>query len=231
MIINTDVLNKCPSPKTRKRVLVTGTEAVKYDHLGDVVHTPLIALMRIPYNSEIEHSINGSSDMVVFTSRYSVRFWMEHLLAAGQDTRWFAGRKIVSIGRVTSMELASYGLVADFQAEEESSSGILALFWKEGLAAKKILMPRSDKALDSLPKGLAAMGNSLVVLSVYANTMPLNPVKVDLAQFDAVVFSSPSGVRNFVSLYGHIPSHLEIIARGEQVEAALITVKNQLKGQ
>jgi len=210
------------SGNTTKRVLVTGTESERYEHLGCVVHTPLVELTRIERNPEINRCINSSSDIVVFTSRFAVRFWMELLRAAGYDARWFTRRLIVSIGQTTSVELSGYCVAPDYQAEEESSSGLLALFQKERITHKKVLLPRSDKALDILPKGLEAMGNRVMLVAVYSNSMPANPVKVDLAQFDAVVFTSPSGVRNFLALYGFIPSHLEIIARGEQVQSALI---------
>lgn len=56
---------------------------------------------------------------------------MELFLKEGRDARWFAGKRIFSIGRVTSKALRAYGLLADWQAEEESSTGVLAHFRKE----------------------------------------------------------------------------------------------------
>jgi uroporphyrinogen-III synthase len=203
------------------KVLVTGTEAGGCGHLGIVVHTPLIELTRVGRSSAIDACIHGAHNTVLFTSRYAVKFWMEHLKRAGKGAAWFSGRTVISIGRVTSAELCAYGVRPEFQAEEESSSGLVDIFRREKITGRSVLIPRSDKAPEDLPCALTALGNNVQPVVVYTNCLPASVVKVDLSEFGAVVFSSPSGVRNFIHVYGTIPAHLKVIARGAQVEAEL----------
>ena len=68
-----------------------------------------------------------------------------------------------------------------------------------------------------LPDGLVLLGNQVKTVAVYKNELPSDYKKVDLNDFDIVVFTSPSCVINFKALYGkNIPSHLKLISKGDE---------------
>ncbi len=205
----------------RKKVMVTGTDASKYWNLGEVIHTPLIEIAPIEQVENFNDAITQSFDYVVFTSMYTARFFFRRLYEQGYDARWFINKKVVSIGKTTSAELRQFGIKADLQPSNESSQGIVELFRSYNITNKRVLLPRSDKALGIIPEGLTALGNQLETLVIYSNRLPKHIEKLDIDKIDIVVFTSPSTVQNFVQVYGYIPSHVELVTRGEQTESEL----------
>jgi uroporphyrinogen III methyltransferase/synthase len=198
-------------------ILFTGTDASKYKHLGNIIHTPLIDIKPIYYNKcEFDQIADQEFDFVVFTSRYSVKYFMRILLNANYDARWFVNKKIISVGATTSKSLRAHFIQPNEQMELESSTGIINWFKKQKINGKKIFIPRSNKGLNYLPDELTALGNAVHLMHVYKNVMPANVQEVDLQTIKAVVFTSPSTVANFLTIYNEIPKHIKIISRGEQ---------------
>lgn len=201
------------------RVLITGTSVEKYRHLGDIVHTPLIEMN--PPNSfeELDQVIQKINEFtcLIFTSRWAVYYFFNRLYFLHKDSRILAGIIIASIGKITSAKLAEYGIIPDLESKDESTPGLIDLFKAKSIIRETILIPRSDKGLPMLPDGLALLGNHVKTVTVYRNELPSNCTKVDLNDFDLVVFTSPSCVINFKSLYGEeLPVHLKFIARGDE---------------
>ncbi len=207
----------------KKRILYTGTHIDKYAHLGYVTHHPMIELAPMPDSSEIDKTIGELQkyDWIVFTSAYAVKFLFDRMYDLGLDSRIFSGIKVVSIGKNTSHHLKNHGLVPDIQPEDESSEGILDLMISESIVDKDILIPRSDKALPFLPKALEGAGNRVKSLKVYTNILPKKITKINPDNFDQVIFASPSGVDNFVRVYGHLPKDTELIYKGKETLKAL----------
>lgn len=204
-----------------KNVLVTGTDSGKYTHLGQIVHTPLIEISEGFDINELKTLLNENFDYLIFTSRYTVSYFFKALFQLGKDARCLHQLKIVSIGKTTSEALKDKGIVADLQPMEESSNGILKLFNDLRIVNARILLPRSDQALNILPEGLSRLGNWVNTLVVYKNQIPTLPRKVDLNEIDTIVFTSPSTIRNFIKIYGSIPKTKKLITRGIQTESEL----------
>jgi uroporphyrinogen III methyltransferase/synthase len=193
-----------------QRVLLTGTHPLPPAEGEEVTHTPLIRL--VP--AEFPLPAAGDYDAVAFTSRHGVRCFCEALLAAGQTpARVLADKYLASVGPVTTQALAAYGLTPAFQSPTESASGLVQHF--QSLPARRILLPRSDRKLQSLLEGLQAAGHAVTDLTVYRNLPVDDAPTVDLARFAKVVFSSPSGVDAFVRKYHGLPSGLLYVAKGE----------------
>ncbi len=215
---------------TPKNILVTGTHAEGYAHLGKVIHTPLIEITGCEDKSLLYQSIQElqSFQYLLFTSRYAVRYFFEAVSELHLDSRYLRGIQIVSIGKVTSKELCQYGILPDLEAEEEDSYGIIHLFSQEEKArGSGVLIPRSDIALDIIPVGLRSLGMVVKTLTVYHNSFPAFPEKVDLSTIDTVVFTSPSCVDNFVRLYGDIPSDIHCITKGRVTQERYTKYRNQ----
>jgi uroporphyrinogen III methyltransferase/synthase len=141
----------------KSRVLVTGTDTEKYAHLGEVIHYPVIELRPLDSYSEFDEILSKvkSFEWIIFTSRFAVYYFFNRLKELGKDTRYISNCGIISIGNSTTEKLSEYGIVPDLQPQNESSSGILQVMEIENIKRKKILIPRSDKALKTLPTGLS----------------------------------------------------------------------------
>lgn len=200
--------------------LITGTSKEHYGEIGKVIHQPLISIEPIDCNHDLEYQLGQLEryDWIFFTSRYTVSFFFEALEKLGKDVRAIAGLKIASVGSTTSRELKAHGIIPDVQAVEESSVGLLAYFETNHIVPGSVLIPRSDIGLPILPQGMVKLGWKVITVSIYRNTYPqqLNPL--DLTKIDYIVFSSPSGVSNFLRLYGDFPADKQYIFKGKETK-------------
>ena len=153
-------------------------------------------------------------DWIAFTSRYGVRYYNQPIV----------GAHIASVGPVTSDELRKSGVEhIDFESDTESAEGLLRFFATQPPC--NILLSRSNKGLAALSDGLRSQGHTVTDLPVYTNEPNRDAVRQDLSQYDKVVFTSPSTVEAFRTLYGkEIPKHLLLIAKGKTTYEAIQTI-------
>lgn len=210
---------------TQERVLVTGLYSEPYKHLGRIIHTPLISIQPVENNKELSSVIAHLKefDNILFTSRNTVHYFFEELFKQGKDSRTLSHLKIFSIGNTTSNELRKHGIKPDFQAIEEDSEGVIRLF-KDNDIKGNVLVPRSDLALEIIPKGLREIGLSVESVAAYRNTLPVQIEKIDLKTIDTLVFTSPSCVNNFLKIYNEIPKNKSIVVRGKTTYNHLINL-------
>ena len=191
---------------TARKVLVTGTTAEPYRHLGELVHTPLIAIADPQDWQPLDAALDRVAcyTLIVLTSRYSVAALVERLLDRGGDARRLAHARLAAIGRGTAAALRGRGLAVDIVARAEHCSGLLAALRDAGpLAEERVLIPCSSLADDTLPDALRATGAEVTAVTAYRNVPAPNPVRVDLSSLHAVLFTSPSTVEAFRRLYGN----------------------------
>lgn len=208
--------------KSQPNVLVTGLTADQYQELGNVIHQPLIEIVPIEMPDDFFKFIRfvHNYKYIIFTSRNSVKHFMEWIHAIGSDKSALDSSIIVSIGAVTTAELLKHGISPHLVPEQDSSRGIVELFRQNNINGEEILIPRSDIALNVLPDGLRSLGNNVHTITVYYTQTVKKIQKIDLSQIDIIVFTSPSGVKSFLKHYGEVPFHIKVITRGEQTQEA-----------
>lgn len=217
------------SDADKKNILFTGTDSSKYQHLGNIIHTPLITLEAIEYDKRtLDQLLTQNFHYVIFTSKYAVKYFTENAMKFGYDNRWFAGKQIISIGETTTKALRKTGIIPDEQMTVESSTGIISWFNEYNIRNKKVLIPRSNKGLDYLPEELSKLGLEVQIMHAYKNAMPKNVYKHDLEKIDGIIFTSPSTVDNYFRIYEDIPEHIKIISRGEQTTKRLHELRFEL---
>jgi uroporphyrinogen III methyltransferase/synthase len=212
----------------RQKILITGTSREGYADCANARHTPLIRIDKLTDSSRLTEAIKKVSafDWIIFTSRYGVRYFFEAFDELSADVRALAGVQVASVGKTTTRELGKHGLRPDFEPEAESAEGLAQHFKENGIRSKQVLLPRSDKGLKYLSEELEKLGNRVLDLPVYRNTVNEKAKKVNLAQFQKIVFSSPSGVDAFIRIYGEIPSGVQLVAKGKTTENKLIAALN-----
>ncbi|WP_018110056.1 uroporphyrinogen-III C-methyltransferase [Bacteroides propionicifaciens] len=200
----------------QKNVLVTGLDPTPYHYLGQTIHTPLIEMKALSDLTELNATLNRLDryESLLFTSKNTVEHFFEALHKQNKDSRTLAHLKVFSIGRTTSKELLKYGIRADYQAVQEDSIGVIELFRANNIGGK-LLVPRSNLALDLIPNGLRAIGIEVDTVITYQNVLPKSIKKVELNTIETVVFTSPSCVTNFLEVYETIPTNKTIIVRGK----------------
>ncbi|MFQ5952920.1 MAG: uroporphyrinogen-III C-methyltransferase [Candidatus Omnitrophota bacterium] len=203
--------------KKNKRVLFTGLSAERYFLKGTYEHVPLIKTEPAKSYKKFDAQVKNIEDFdwIVFTSRYGVKHFFERLKNLGFDARKLYRVKIAAIGQSTRKKLNEYSLEANLVPSDESSRGLIKAFKKIDLKGKKIFMPRSDISDKGLGKALEALGADVTASVAYRNVMPEDLPDLDLNEFDEIMFTSPSTVRNFKKRYGEAPEGIKINCIGE----------------
>lgn len=185
---------------------------------NDCIHTPLIEIVPVDDDTALRSALSrlADYDYLLFTSRYAVAVVVQYTAVIPQSI------KIVSIGSTTTTALQVAGFNDIIQVERDNSYGIIE--WFRNQLRGRVLMPRSNIALNIIPDGLRLLGFEVDIVTAYKNRMPPHPRKVDLREIDRIVFTSPSTIDNFIRLYGALPKGKDIVTRGPITEQHLQTI-------
>ncbi len=205
------------SPLFGKSVVVTRSRAQasklssKLHALGAIViELPTISIEPIELAKDKLKILKSLSefDWIFFTSQNAVSSFFDNLARLNLDARAFAGVKIAAIGGATSDALAEHGLKADLVPERFTSAGLLAAFeaLEESGRGRRALLPRADIASRELPDGLSNIGMECVELNVY-RTVPASPDEDTLKRItgepvDYFTFASSSTTENLAGIVG-----------------------------
>lgn len=171
---------------------------------ADVVEMPTIAIEPpLDGGAALSAAVRGarSYDWVVLTSANGAAALLDRVV----DVRTLAGVGVAAIGPATAAVLAGAHLPADLVPATFVAEGLLAAFppAPQGRPGR-VLLVRAEVARDTLPDGLRAAGWSVDVVAAYrtvAATVP-EDVRDRAVTADAVLFSSPSTVQQFVARVG-----------------------------
>lgn len=148
-------------------------------------------------------------DGILFTSGNSVSFFLKRIQEINiRAQEILRSRVIYAIGAKTRVALQSAGLSVQATPEVASANDMAELFRDTNLAGKRFLFPKSNIARDVLPNSLRSQQALVDEVIVYKNEPPerkeLDRVRkaLQVGSIDAIVFFSPSAVRNFVQLIG-----------------------------
>lgn len=207
-------------------ILVTGTDPSIYQKYGTVIHQPLIEIKPYDNYAPVIGMLSKIHlyDWIIFTSKHTVSYFFEVLKSDKKDARILSSLKVASIGQITTKELNRNGIIPDLQADEESSKGLIEKFTRLIKDKQNILLPRSDKALNIIPKGLEEAGHRVTPLILYRNEMIKDIEPVDLDKIDLIAFSSPSCVDSFMHNYKKYPETIRFIARGETTKSRMTDI-------
>jgi uroporphyrinogen III methyltransferase/synthase len=136
--------------------------------------------------------------------------------------------KIAAIGPKTAQSLRSRGVSPDFVPDEYVAEAILPGLGD--LRGRWVLLPRAEIARKALPEAIVAAGGIAHEIAVY-QTIPAEIDQHGLAALssgvDAVTFTSPSTVENFVEIVRrtelnplHLPGNPQIACIGPITQKA-----------
>jgi len=203
--------------KRTKRIIFTGISGQRFFGRGMIFHLPLIKIAPLKDYQKFDRLLKNieNYDWIVFSSRYGVQYFFQRLNKIGCDARKFSKAKVAAIGDSTRKRLLDFGVLADLLPKVESSKGLLNEFKKLDIKNKRIFLPHSDLSDKGLEQGLKLQGAEVTSCVAYKNVMPKDLPDLDFNFFHEVVFSSPSGVRNFVKRYSKVPRRVKVSCIGE----------------
>lgn len=196
------------APLKGRSVVVTrarsqaGALADELERLGaDVVAVPVIEIVEPDDLGPVRRAIDDlhTYEWVVLTSANGVERFMSEL---GDPAR-LSGIRIAVVGSATARCLARYGLSADVVPDDFRAEGLVDALVAAGVGdGTRVLFPRAAKGRDIIPAQLGSLGAVVDLVTVY-RTVPAtaDPATIERLRdgVDAVTFTSPSTVRNFLA--------------------------------
>jgi uroporphyrinogen III methyltransferase/synthase len=211
-------------PLFGKRVLVTrprdqSAELVeRLEAMGaEAIEAPMIRI-EPPDNFEALDAACARADTfdwIVFSSINGVDAFIGRLLLSPFDLRALGHAKLCGVGSATADRLARHGLKLDVMPSEYRAEALIHALTQTGdLAGKKILLPHADVGREVIADELRKHGAQVVEVVAYRTvaTDPEREGQPDVyrmlleGRIDVVTFTSPSAVRNMVSVLGAEPA-------------------------
>lgn len=195
-----------------------------------VINFPVIQIAPPEEWSAVDKAIGKleSYRWIVFTSANGVVFFFRRLQELERDIGELKGVKIAAIGPATASAVEALGINVDLVPEEFVSEGVVKAFADRDLQGCSILLPRAQEARDVIPAGLARLGATVDVATVYrtisTNRDPSEVLRLFAdGKVSVVIFTSASTVVNFLKLMGadfHLPPQVKVATIGPVTEAA-----------
>jgi uroporphyrinogen III methyltransferase/synthase len=157
----------------------------------------------------------GEFDWIVFASSNAVDSFIARLLVSPNDLRVLHGVKLCAVGSTTAEHLARHGIRADLMPGESRGEAIVQAMIAQGdVAGLEVLLPRSDIGREIVAEELRRRGAEVTEVVAY-RTLAADAEREgepDIYRMllersiDVVTFTSPSAVRNFVTVVGAEPA-------------------------
>ena len=173
---------------------------------------PLIQIVPPPSWGPLDAACSAlrTNDWVVLTSHNAVEALVGRADSIGARPL-LARARLCAIGPATSARLTAHGLRAALTPEVAHADAALAALLGAGVGAgSRVLLPRADIGRDILADELRAAGADVVDVVAY-RTQPVAPDDAHVALLRShlrdphtvLTFTSPSAVRQFVTVLGH----------------------------
>ena len=216
-------------PLLGKRIVVTRTRkqasvlSNKLRALGaHVIELPTIRIEPPSNLREFAELVQDAHvyDWIVFTSANGVEALFDIFFKLYDDAREIGGAHIAAIGPATAQRVKDFHLHVDLQPDDFVAEAVVREFKKQGsIENLRVLLVRAEKARDTLPKELSALGAIVDEAFAYRTvpeTRDTSGARRQLTQdgADLITFTSSSTVENFLALGLPWPQGMRIASIG-----------------
>jgi uroporphyrinogen III methyltransferase/synthase len=194
---------------TQSEELRTGLEAAG----ARVLECPAIEIVPTEDWTAVDRAAQNlhTYNWLILTSTNAVTHFMERLKVLGVA----CNIPIAVVGTGTAARLNEWNLKASRIPKDYRAEGLVDQF-EQDLKSIRILIPRAEAAREILPEELRRRGAAVDVVTVYRTVKPLASLSafremLAVEKIDAVVFTSPSAIRNVAEAVGDLASTLASI--------------------
>lgn len=178
--------------------------------------------------SPVDDSISRLSefDLVVFSSRNGVRYFLDRMLSQGADARQFANAKIAAIGSATASALAEWRLSADIVPRTYQAEALVEAL-ADSVEGKKVLLVRASRGREVLAESLTASGAIVEQVVAYQSEdlTELDPYvesELEAGHIDWITATSSAIARSLVRLMHPLDSHVIRLAAISPLTAGVL---------
>jgi uroporphyrinogen III methyltransferase/synthase len=230
-----------PQPLAHKRIVLTRDPeqardlASALESLGaEVILFPTVSFAPLEDWEKLDERLRqlDSFDAILFLSRNAVRYIFDRCAQLGIKCEMAESPHclIAAVGPATAQALTEKGLRVNYVAKNHTSESLVHEL-RESLAGRRVLLPRSDRGDDRLPKALREIGASVTEVIAYRTCAPTAFDSAILArvrggEVDAVVFASPSAFYNLRDSIGpvdivQLSARIQFVAIGPTTSRAI----------
>ena len=209
-----------------KRILYLGTDPKEFASKAtgcEVTHYPVIQIVPRKVDSlDIQQAYADLDKYThcIFTSKNAVEIFFDHLELMGKK---FVDKQVIAVGSVTASHLAEQGVMTPWVAQEETQEGIIALLKTLDLHNAYLFIPQSSRSRPVLLAFLSEAKISYRACHIYDTVVQVLEPKPFWEMYDQVVFTSPSTVEAFLSIFGQLPPQGQCLAIGPVTRSSLLS--------
>ena len=207
-----------------KKSIYTGIDPSGYLQETSILHFPLISLqmrdLRINEIKEVFSKIYGYSH-ILFTSKYAVRAFFYCMSQLNIPKEHLEPIFLLAIGSATAKELEKEGVYVGYVGTDETEEGAKRLLETLDLEDAKVLLPQSAVIRPKLIHYLVENAINYEVIILYDLKKEKPYSKINLHDFDDIIFTSPVAVEAFFDIYDDIPPTLEVHCLGMMTRCRL----------
>lgn len=154
-------------------------------------------------NDSLDSCVNKLEkyDYIVFTSVNGVKSFFSYLNDNAIDIRKIKGI-FTSIGPATTLAIRAKGIIPEIEADEFIGESLFEALEKVVKKGDSILMPRAEISRPFLREKLEKTGCKVDDIPVYKTNIGFNRFPEKFDDVDLVLYTSPSTVRNMISIVG-----------------------------
>lgn len=194
-----------------KQILYLGLDPSYYDSDGIVTHWPIIKILPRPLSDSALHQALlafATYTHVIITSKTTVKILNEYLTLLGFDSFRWLNKIVITVGKTTARHFASFQCKKMFVAENETAEGIIQILEHLPLEKAHLFWAHSSQARPVISKFLNRQEVQFTDCILY-DPKPIDvQEKLSLEKFDEIVFTSPSTVDAFRSIFGSLPKDI-----------------------
>jgi uroporphyrinogen III methyltransferase/synthase len=204
-------------PLAGKRIVVTraAAQAQELVHALESLGAEVLLLPSVSFAPpedlrELDRALErlAEFDWILFTSQNAVRFFCRRSRELGRPGSALQSPRplVAAVGSATAESATGEGIRVDYVAQNQSGESLAQELWGS-IGDRTILLPRSDRADDRLPRALREAGARVTEVTAYRTAAPdaFDPAllaSICRAEVDAIVFASPSGFENLADCIG-----------------------------
>ncbi len=190
-----------------KKKLEVGNAFTELENKGNhIYYFPTIEIIPMQDYSNLDYQIREieTYDYIVFTSRNSVKFFLERIKLYEKNINSLT---IIAVGSKTAEILNTNQIKVDFFPKEFSSKGIIKELDLNKFRNKKVLIPTSNISEKILYKELISYGAEVLQIPVYDVRIPQTNCYYDEKKIieknppNIIAFTSPSNFLNYIKIF------------------------------
>jgi len=181
------------------------------EHGADTVLFPTIEIVPAESEREIAGAVQNvqTYDYILFTSTNGVHYFMQFVEKYYNDPSHLKSVPTIAVGEKTKSAIESYGLNVSVTPSAYYSEGLAKHLQQIPMKGKRVLFPRGELGRELLIDVLQNMSAIVDPIVVYRTVLPQNDLltqqviqRFEQSQIDVVTFTSPSTLKNFLTLIG-----------------------------